>query len=471
MPNEPEPLKPSPAVSTRANGRGTINPAPPASPRIVGNGAPANAVTDRPTAGTKVGTFYSLRFLNYRLLWIGTLFTSAGLWIQQTTLGWVVYDMTGSSTLLGAISAAGAVPMLLLMPLAGVAADRLNRKLIMLVSQLALFLFTVILGVMLAMDLVSTWHLFVFIFLVSLAQVFNQPVRQTVVFDLVPRVAIPNAVALNSAGFNATRALGPSVAGFLILLFGPAGNFFVQSVAYFAVVVVVLLMTFPPTRGNTGRVSVATNLAEGFQYVAREPTVRMLMLLAFIPPILVMPAFMTLMPVFAKDVFHSGPAGLGLLLSANGVGGLLGALFTASLGRFENRGMLLLFALLGVGLSGIGFAFSSSMEIALPLLAVSGFCGMVYMTTNQTVLQLLVPDHIRGRVTSILMLGMGLMPLGGLLAGAGADVTGAPEMVALLSSATVLLVALMAVFMPRVRALRLSELNQSTSGQRPTAGA
>ncbi|MBI2935909.1 MAG: MFS transporter, partial [Chloroflexi bacterium] len=386
-------------------------------------------------AKPKMGMLYALRFRNYRLLWIGTLFASAGQWIQSTTLGWVVYDLTGSKTLLGAIGAVTVIPMLLLAPWAGVAADRMDRRRLMLSSQVGVFLVALGLGVGLALHQVHVWHLFVFMLLMSVAQVFNNPVRQTVVFDLVPRDAIPNAVALNSAGFNSTRALGPTAAGFLIAWFGPAGNFFIQSAAYFGVVISVLMIAFPQGRRIGRETSVVKNLGEGFRYVVKDPIALPLIILGLVPPLLLLPGLMTLMPVFAKDVFHSGPTALGLLLSALGVGGLVGALFTASLGQFERRGLLQLGALLGTSMAGVGFSFAPSMAIAFPLLVVSGFFGMVYQTTNQTVLQLSIPDQMRGRVISILMLNMGLVPLGGMIAGAGAEVIGAPYMVTILSSA------------------------------------
>ena len=432
------------------------------------NGAASNGVPvvdgAGATSGTRshMGTFFSFRYRDYTFLWSGTLLGSAGMWIQQTTMGWIVYDLTRSSSMLGAISAVGGIPMLLIVPLTGVAADRFSRRWLLLVSQLAVCLFTLALAIGLAFNGIAVWHLFAYTLLASAAMAVNQPVRQTVVFDLVPREAIPNAVALNSAGFNATRALGPTVAGFLIAAFGPAGNFFIQATLYLLVVFTILFISFPKKQVARRGGSTITYLAEGFQYVAKDPTARILILLGLVPPLLVMPAFMSLMPVFAKDIFRAGPQGLGLLLSANGLGGLVGALFTASLGSFDRRGLLQLGALMGVGLAGVAFAFSSSLLVALPLLVVAGFCGMVYMTTNQTVLQVLVPDQMRGRVTSIMMLNMGLMPIGGLIAGVAADIIGAPATVATMCGITVAITVLVLLFVPRIRNLRLAQIASRT---------
>ena len=406
----------------------------------------------------RLGTFDTLGIRDFRLLWIGTLFASAGQWIQQATLSWVVYDVSGSGTLLGAIGLMRAIPMLVLTPFAGVAADRMDRKALMLSSQVGMFLLAFGLGVGFALDRIEVWHLFVFTFLAGIAQTFNQPVRQTIVFDLVPRHAVPNAVALNTAGFNFTRALGPSVAGFLIAWFGPAGNFFIQSAAYLGVVISVLLIVFPTGRRVGRDASVLRNLAEGFAYVVKDPIARVLVVLGIIPPLLLIPSLMSLMPIFAKDIYRSGPTGLGFLLSSIGVGGVVGALFAASLGSFDRRGLLQLASLFGFSLSVLAFSFTGSMHAAVPLLLVAGFCEMIYMSTNQAVLQLSVPDQMRGRVTSILMLNMALMPVGGMVAGASADLIGAPTTVALLSSTALAAALIITAFVPSVRRLRLSQL-------------
>ncbi len=410
------------------------------------------------------GTFHALSFRSFRLLWIGTVFGSAGMWVQQATLSWIVYDWTGSGTLLGAIGLARAIPMLLLQPLAGVATDRMDRKALILGSQIAMLLFALALGIGLAFDRVEIWHLFVFTVLSGIAQAINMPVRQTVVFDLVPRHVVPNAVAINSAGFNFTRALGPSVAGYLIVWFGPAGNFFVQSAAYLGLVVSVMMIAFPPSQASGAGARVLSNLAEGFAYVAHDRIARILVLLGLVPPLLLIPCFMTLTPMFAEDVYNSGPKGLGYLLSAVGVGGVAGALFTASLGRYDRRGLLQLGSLFGMGVAVMGFAFAPSMYVALPLLAGAGFFEMMYMSTNQAVLQLSVPDRMRGRVTSILMLNMTLMPMSGQVAGSIADLIGAPAVTAILAGLSLGVALVITLFVPSVRRLRLSQLRPAEVG-------
>ncbi|MBI4233869.1 MAG: MFS transporter [Chloroflexi bacterium] len=414
-------------------------------------------------ATAQVGIFHALGLRDFRLLWVSNLFGSAAMWIQMATLGWLVYDLTGSGTLLGGMNGVRAIPMLLLSPLAGVAADRMDRRRTMVATQLALTATALGLGVGLLLNQVHVWHLFAFTFIGGVIQTFSMPMQQTLVFDLVPRHVFPNAAALGSASFNVTRVLGPGAAGFLIAWLGPEGNFFVQSAAYLGMAISIAMIAVPARKAAPDAQSMIRKMAEGFRYVAGDRTAQVLLMMAVVPPLLLVPSFMGLMPIFAKDVFHSGPQGLGLLLSASGLGGLIGALFMASLGRFEQRGLLQLGMLLGGGISLLAFAFARSLAVALPLLVVAGFCEMVYMVTNQTILQLSVPDHVRGRVISLFMLTMSLMPLGTLVFGAAADLVGAPMVVAIASVATLVTGGIIAVFVPRVRNLRLSQVSQSGS--------
>jgi MFS family permease len=407
----------------------------------------------------RVGAFSALKLRDFRLIWFSSFFFSAGMWIQMTTLGWLVYDLTGSSSLLGAMNGMRAIPTLLLAPLAGVAVDRMDRRKVMLATQISTLLLTLSIAILITLDRIEIWHLFAYTLLAGMAQVFNMPAQQTVVFDLVPRRLVPNSVALMTASFNSTRVIGPSLAGFLIAVLGPEGNFFIQSAAYVGVVACVLMIRFPPrSEAASRRQSPLKNLSEGIQYVAKTPLPRTLLLFGIVAPILLIPSFMALMPVFVKDVYHAGPAMLGYLLSSMGVGGLLGALTTASLGSYEHRGKVLLAALGAMALSIFVFSFMRNAYAAFPFLIIAGFTEMLFMGTNQAAIQLSVPDNMRGRVTSLFMINMGLMPLGSLVVGIIADWTGAPVVVAATSALAFLVVVFVAVFVPRVRNLRYSQM-------------
>ena len=424
---------------------------------------------NQPREAFKIGTFQALGVRDYRLLWVSNLFGSAGMWIQMVTLGWLAYDMTGSGTILGAMNGMRAIPVLLLAPLAGVAVDRLNRRTLMIGLQLVLIPIIMTLSIGLFFDQVEIWHLFVFTLVAGTVQVFYMPLQQTIAFDLVPRKLIPNAVALNSIAFNVTRVVGPSAAGYLIAWLGPEGNFFVQACAYLGVLISIFMISFPPKQASAQRQSISRNLAEGFAYVRKDKTARLLLMLGFIPPLLLIPSFISLMPIFAKDVFHAGPKELGLLMSVTGAGGLVGGVFTASLGSFERRGLLELLMLLAASLALLGFAFAPSMLAAMPLLFVAGFCEMVYMTTNQTILQLSIPDSVRGRITSLFMLSMGVMPVASLVFGMATDHIGAQAVVKIASVAALAAGMLIIAFVPFIRNLRLSQIGPAPQSGRPLA--
>jgi len=393
--------------------------------------------------------FRSLKYRDYRLLWISTLFTSAGQWFQQITVGWLVYQMTGSAFLLGAINGFRALPLLLLAPFGGVAADRVERKFLLQSTSVLAFVASAILTVIIFVGELKLWHLFAFTLITGVVWAFNNPVRQSIVPNLVPKHDLMNALALNSAGFNITRILGPALAGVILGLLGSWENFGLQTLAYVGVLLMVLPMTIPATnRANT--VSVRENLSEGMKYVWTHKTLRTQLILAFVPTILAFP-YMALMPIFAKEVLGRGEGGYGMMGSAIGVGAVLGTLGLASLTNVKRRGMVVLVSIFVLGASLMAFALSRSFELSLVILALTGASQMIYLTTNQTILQLTVPDELRGRVMGIYMLSQGMMPFGGLMGGALAEFTSAP--IAVFSLGT--MVCLMALlFMVQAKELR-----------------
>ena len=412
------------------------------------------------------GTFASLRLRNFRLLLTGTTLSNAGHWIQQVTLSWLVYDLTNSGAMLGVINLVRSVATLGLAPVAGVAIDRFPRRTLMLAVNGWLFAISLVLGLLLLTGHAAIAYLFAFTFLGGVAQAIDLPLRQTAVFTLVPRPLAPNAVALIQTGWAVMRSLGPGIGGFLILWFGPGGNFLVQAGAYAMIALTTVRIAFPPGRPNGPRVAMGRNLREGLAYVARTPGTRAFVLMGWVLPVFIIPNFSALPPIYAKDIFGGGPETLGLLLSAVGVGGIIGGLVTASLGRLERRGLVQLVALACTAFALIGFAYTTTLWLALPLLAASGFFEMLYLTTNQTLLQLSIPEELRGRVTSIVSLNAGLAPLGGFIAGIGADLFG-PRAITLVLCAIAALIAVAAYcFSPTIRDYRLSRA-MGTATARP----
>jgi len=405
------------------------------------------------TAPSGIQTFASLRHRNFRLLWTGTLFMSAGQWIQQVTLGWLTYEMTGSPVLLGALSGVRALPFLLASPFAGVAADVFDRRRILLGVEALLLVAAVAMGLLVGSGGLEVWHIFVFGFLTAVAWAFNQPVRQALVPMVVPRSDLMNAVALNSLGFNCTKVIGPALGGVLIAVIGAAGNFHLQGAAYACVLVAVSAMVVPPMARAARRSSLGSNFKEGMRYVRSSPAVLALIVANLVPNLFAMP-YQALMPVFQKDVLGVGPDGLGLMLAAPGVGAVAAALLLASFAhRLSRRGPLLLGSLFVLGGFLIAFSQTTSLPTALLMLVGVGGCHIMFAAGSNTVLQTMVPDELRGRVMSIYMLDHGLSPAGALAAGISTHYMGAPTTVAAMGAIVILLAAVMVWRMPQMRDL------------------
>ncbi|MDP1718714.1 MAG: MFS transporter, partial [Burkholderiales bacterium] len=302
-------------------------------------------------------TFGALRHRDFRWLWAGTLCSTGSQWIQQATLGWVVYDLTGSGALLGAVLGIRAIPMLLLSPVSGLVADRLDRRRALAASQIMMFAISVSLALGLAFDRIEIWHLFAFTLLSGAGMTFDRTLRSTLLLDVVPRAEIANAFALNTIAFSVMRTLGPAIAGFLIAWIGPAWNFGMQGLLFLGVAMSAFMIHAPHTAPRApARNSAWVDMKAGLRFAVTDPVARLMVLMGLIPPLLLIPSFSALMPVFAVDVFLTGPEGLGMLLSAVGVGGIVGGVLAASVSRYDRVGLVQILALLAFALSLIGFA-------------------------------------------------------------------------------------------------------------------
>jgi MFS family permease len=426
----------------------------PSSPKSEARPSPVRATDSVAARPAPIrGLLSSLRFRDFRLLWTGTIFMSAGQWIQQVTLGWLAYDMTGSAVVLGTISGLRALPFLVVTPTAGVLADRMDRRKLLIGIEAVLAITAVLMGLLVASGLVEVWHLIVFAFLTAAVWAMSAPLRQVLVPAVVPREALTNAVALNSLAFNLTKVVGPTVGGFLIAAFGPAGNFQLQAIAYASVIVAIYAMRVAPQDTDAARrSSVTANLREGLAYVRSTPVVLGLVIAALVPSVFAMP-YMALMPVFQKDVLHEGPEALGLLLAAPGLGAVMAALLLAALGNFRRKGALLLVSLGALGATLILFSQTTLLPLALLMLVGVGGCQVFYAALTNTLLQTIVPDELRGRVISIYMLDHGLSPAGSLVAGVSTAIFGAPLTVAAMGATVIALALLVAWRLPVLRKL------------------
>lgn len=394
-------------------------------------------------------TFSSLYHRDYRYLWTGTLLMSAGQWVQQVTLGWLLYDLTGSAILLGVLNGVRTLPFLVSSPLAGVAADRMDRRRLMLRCQYVLSVTALGMGALVASGALQVWHLFLFTLITGVAWSFGEPVRHTLVPNLVPKEDLMNAVALHSAAFNLMKIVGPAVGGLLIALSGAAGNFFVQGFAYLGVLLTIYYLHVPPTPEQARQSSVYSNLKEGFAYVWANPKVLLLLTAALMPRLFAVP-YMTLMPVFQKDVLGLGPEALGMMLAAPGAGAVLSTLFLATLAHgIHDKERLLPVGLTLLGVFLILFSRMTYFPLTLLFLMGVGGCQIFFMATINTLLQMAVPDELRGRVMSFYMLDRGFIPAGSLFAGVSTHFIGAPATVTLMGSTVILMALLLAYWTGR----------------------
>ena len=279
-----------------------------------------------------LNTFSSLRNTDFRYLWIGNFFNMAGFWIQMMTVAWLVWDLSGSATMVGITGGLWSVPFIVMGPLGGVLADRLDRRRLLMTTQTIMAVIALLFAMDVALHWVRVWHAMVFSFLMGCGFNLNMPVRQSLVANTVPRDDLGNAIALNAMAMNATRVVGPAVGGILIVAFGAAGNFLLQAALYLCMVAIIFPMRVPyRDTASASDASALRNLQEGIQYVWGNKTLFGLMMLSFIPALFVMP-ISQILPAFTDHVLHAQANVYGYLMSALGLGGLLGAFTMASFG-------------------------------------------------------------------------------------------------------------------------------------------
>jgi MFS family permease len=377
---------------------------------------PSPSVQPMPRA--RFETFSSLqRNPNYRLYWGGAFLSNVGTWMQSVAQGWLVFQLTGSTFLLGAVSFISSIPILFLSPFGGALADRIERRRLMVFTQTGMMVLAFALAGLTFARVVTVWHIMAIGFLNGVVNAFNAPVRQSLIADLVPRRDLQNAIALNSAQFQSSRILGPTLAGLTLAAVGPAWCFFLNGVSFLAVIAALLLLVVPSLPPRHPQ-SVLSNVAEGLRYVWKEPTIFALLMVAAIPALFGQP-YQPMLPAVVSNVLHAGATGLGLLESAAGAGAVIGALIVASLARTKRRGRIQLYMLALFGLALVLFSQSRWLGVSIALVFVVGMASMAYNSLNQTFLHSLVDDEMRGRVMSLLTLTtLGLQPMGALQAGA-----------------------------------------------------
>jgi MFS family permease len=334
---------------------------------------------------------------------------------------------------------------------AGVLVDRLDRRKVLILAQGLTALVTFLLVGLIASGLVQAWHVAVLSFVAGCFFVLIIPARQALLHMTVERSVLGAAIALNSAGTNFGRVIGPSVAGLAIAALGAAGAFAVQGLAFLGALACAVMLPKATAAARPRQRSPIQSLLEGLRYVWRDSTVLALMLLQAIPAFLIMP-YNQLLPIFARDILAAGPEGLGTLMTAMGIGSVAGSVFIVVLPP-RRQSVFLFASLIGLGLLLVAFAVSTSLLLSIGLMALIGVAQAIYLATNNTLVQLTVPDALQGRVMSVYMTTWGLMPLGALPQGVLADWFGAPMVLAATGLLSVLIVVLMAVRNPTLRQL------------------
>jgi MFS family permease len=396
--------------------------------------------------------FRALRHRNFRRLFAGQSISMVGTWLQQVAMGWLVYRLTGSAFLLGVIAFCANVGILLFGTFAGVVADRVNRKHGLFVTQGLLALQSVTLAVLAGTGTVQPWHLVLLALWQGTANAFDIPLRQSLFVHMVDdRADLPNAIALNSFAVNGARVAGPALAGVLIAATSEAVCFAINAISFVAVFVSLATIAFPRAREPAAGDGFAKSWMEGFRYVAGFPPARALMGMVAILAWTIIP-YVSLMPVYAKDIHGGGPGTLGLLLGTAGTGALVATLYLASRRTVVGLGEVIARAAGVSSLALAGFAYIDWLPAALPMAFLFGGGVILAAASSNTILQTIVDDRLRGRVAGFYMLAfLGTAPLGNLAAGAIAARIGVPATFLLNG---VVAVAAALVFMRRLPTLR-----------------
>jgi predicted MFS family arabinose efflux permease len=360
--------------------------------------------------------FKAFQYRDFRLMWIGACTSSIGTWMQIVAQGWLIYRLSHSAFLLALDQFLGGIPIFLFSLIGGVVADRVERRKILLSSQYVQMATAGLLTILVGTGLVHVWHILCLSFISGLAQAFGGPAYQALIPTLVEKDDMPNAIALNSIQFNVAVMVGPALAGQALAKLGEKWCFGLNALSFLAPIVSLSLISARFLPAKTAA-SMFASLKQGIQFARKQSSMEALILLAFCMTALGMP-MRTYIPVFVKDIFHRGPETYGNLLSLMGFGSIFGSLIIASAGNFNKKGRVALVALILLGASISGFAFSTSVPLSGFILVITGASMMAVFATVNSLVQLITTNEMRGRVMSVYNVAFrGGMPMGNLLSG------------------------------------------------------
>ncbi|MHC1704453.1 MAG: MFS transporter [Tenuifilaceae bacterium] len=378
-----------------------------------------NRILDINSYFHKIGfAFRSLKSRNFRLFFYGQIVSLHGSFIQSIALGWLVYRLTDSAFYLGVIGFSGQIPSLILTPIAGVYADRLNRRKVLIAAQALSMTMALLMAALFFTDAIKVWHIILIAVINGLALAFETPFRHAFLLEMVgERELLQNAIALNSTLINSARFIGPMIGGFLIALLNEGYCFLINGISFFAVIIALSSMKVKSTNKGKLHGSVFRELIEGFQYSFRFKPIKYLLTLVIITGFFGLP-YTVFLPVFARDILHGNSQMLGFLTGSMGAGALVGAFYLASRKGIKEMPILIMISAITFSLALMGFSLSHYPSLSLTLMFFVGFGMIVQFASTNTILQTIVDEDKRGRVVALYgMSFMGITPLGSLLLG------------------------------------------------------
>ena len=396
-------------------------------------------------------TFAALKHYNYRLWFFGQMISLMGTWMQSTAQGYLVYQLTGSTAYLGLVGFMNGIPALLFTLFGGVAADRIPRRNLMVITQTAMLILAFVLAGLTYANVVQPWHIIVLAFLLGVANAFDAPARNSFITELVSREDMTNAIAMNATMFNIGTVVGPSIAGLTYAAFGPSWCFTLNGISFLAVIGALLFMKIKPVIQPLRHAKVMADVKEGLRYVFSHR-----LTLSLIGSVGLVSIFglgmLTLLPAWATDVLHGDVTTNGWLVSARGFGSMVSALMLAYLGSRRYRGRLWTVGAFVMPITLFLFAWLRWLPLSLLAMVGVGWGFMMISNNSNAIIQSQVPDELRGRVMSVYTLVFfGSMPIGSLLAGTLAQQISEPLTVMLGASLLMLLAVAAWIFLPAIR--------------------
>lgn len=369
----------------------------------------------------------SLRHKNFRIFWFGQIVSLTGTWMHSVGQGWLVLKLTDSPFYLGLVGTAGSLPILLFTLFGGIAADRFPKRDILITTQISSMFLALTLAILTSTGIVNVWHVLILTAILGTVHAFDVPTRQSFIIEMVGRESLLNAIALNSAAFNGARIIGPAIAGLAIGYLSLEACFYINALSFLAVIIALGKMRFDPSTSSglkekTSKIK--EEMVEGLRYISGESRIYVLIIFVAIISFFGFP-YITFLPVFARDILQVGPTGLGLLMSSAGAGAFIGAMGLALRGDVQKKGLLSVSAGIIFSLALIVFSFSKVMWLSSAMLVLTGWGALTHLATANSLIQLVAPDHLRGRVMSAYTLFfLGMTPIGNFVVGTLAHYVG-----------------------------------------------